>query len=67
MESAPTDYSGYQEKGLSLITEGRNLYSNSTNNSEKEKGFEIFREGLQILFIYLKSNIKIKRFKEFIF
>ena len=56
METNLPDLNLMQEKGFKLITEGRTLF-NGSDEALKEKGFQIFKEGLGLIYLSLKSNL----------
>lgn len=51
--SEPTES---QDKGFSLVSQGRDIFNSSTDYSVKEDGFKIFRQGIETIHASFKGN-----------
>lgn len=58
MYSASTDPSYYQEKGFTLITQGRKLFADSEKEDGKLEGFKTFRKGIVMILTCYKRISK---------
>ena len=59
MYSANTDPSSNQEKAFALIDKGRKLFIDAENDTDRENGFKIFLNGIDmIMFCFKRINQK---------
>lgn len=59
MYSANTDPSSHQEKAFALIDKGRKLFIDAENDTDRENGFKIFLNGIDmIMFCFKRINQK---------
>lgn len=56
MNSSAVDPATQRDRAMNYITKGKEIFNAAKTVNEKEQGYSIYKQGLEKLLVYLKSN-----------